>query len=725
MKNYNILLCFVLGCSLYGAENITINADTSKAYYDKYLEDDNIFQGYYNFNPGKTSRSYSNNIVTWNGTPPEMGKDKDGRNVGVWVYGGLNNEYMIGNRNASNNKVYINGGELQAVYGGSAETGGASVSNSVVIDGKDVHVIQNVYGGYTNSSTSKLESNSVTIKNGTIDQSVMGAYAIRGLAQSNSVTIEGGTIGKDVRGGYAEGEGQANGNTVTIRGGTIKGNIYGGKGSSGNINNTVNLDASSLKLQTIYGGDSGWNGFAKTTKGNTLNVRGKNIEAGNIVNFEYINFYLPSDVKAGDTILNLSGKTAGSYSSQNKNTDLARSFLAVTMGAENRNLNVNDKITLITNPYGILYPKEFKNHNKNLQAIAGISTIYEFDLKKDGDDKADSGKNLYAVVTKKVSPLSPNDGSKEKKLVETMQKSTLEPTAGAMAVINQGSETASNMDTSGVTGSSNSNGGMVTGASASNTRQHSGSYVDVKSISFAVGVAKEFKDVITGAFLEFGGGNYDTFNEYSGTFNGREVGDIRGEGKMRYYGTGLLGKVNLPANFYTEATIKIGKIKTDYKTVLPTGVKIGYDASRGYYGGHVGLGKIFEITDFSNIDIYSKVFFTRVGKKQVELNSERILLGKSDSLKAKIGFKFSQDINDGLLWFAGLAYDREFNGKSNGYNLTYSTDIVSPSMKGNTGTAELGLKFKAQKGFETNLKFEGMTGKREGIAAAAEIMYKF
>lgn len=112
MKNYNILLCFVLGCSLYGAENITINADMSKAYYDKYLEDDNIFQGYYNFNPGKTSRSYSNNIVTWNGTPSEMGKDKDGRNVGVWVYGGLNNEYIAGNRNASNNKVYINGGEL-------------------------------------------------------------------------------------------------------------------------------------------------------------------------------------------------------------------------------------------------------------------------------------------------------------------------------------------------------------------------------------------------------------------------------------------------------------------------------------------------------------------------------------------------------------------------------------------------------------------------------------
>ena len=613
---------------------------------------------------------------------------------GVRIYGGLNQSTR--NKNASNNKVYINGGDrIQSVYGGSAETGDDSASNFV------------------------------TVNNGKISQDVVGGHSIGGVASLNSVTIDGGMVGEDVMGGHAVNGGKANGNIVTIKGGTIKGQIYGGKGSSDNVDNIVNLDASLLSLQTIYGGDSISSEFTKTTKGNTLNIRGKNIEAGNIVNFEYVNFYLPSDVRAGDTILNLSGKTGN----QNKNTDLTRSLLAVTMGAENNNLNVNDRITLISNPHGILYPIELadkiKNHNENLQAIAGISTIYEFNLQKDGSDLTAQGNNLYAVVAKKVSPLSPHNGSNEQKLIDTVQKSTLEPTVGAIAIINQSSEVVSNIDLGGVADSGELNGGVVTGAAISNTRHNSGSHVDVKSVSSAVGVAKEFKDVVTGAFLEFGGGNYDTFNEYSGTFGGRSVGDIKGEGKMRYYGIGLLSKASLPVNFYTEATVKIGKIKTDYETVLPNGVKVGYDASRSYYGGHVGLGKVFEITDFSNIDVYSKVFFTRVGKKQVELNSERILLGKSDSLRTKVGFKFSQGINDGLLWFAGLAYDREFKGKSNGYNLTYSTDIISPSMKGNTGIAEFGLKFKTQKGFETNLKFEGMVGKREGVAAAAEIMYKF
>jgi len=691
MKHNNVALCFVLGCSLYGAENIVIDADTQASFYTRYLENNNVFGGYYGFNPGETSGSYSDNSVTWNATPANMAKNS---RLGIRIHGGLNQS--IRNKNASNNKVYINGGDrIQSVYGGSAETGDDSASNFV------------------------------TINNGKISQDVVGGHSIRGVASLNSVTIDGGTIGEDVMGGHAENGGKANGNIVTIKGGTIKGQIYGGKGSGGNVHNIVNLDASLLSLQTIYGGDSISSEFTKTTKGNTLNIRGKNIEAGNIVNFEYVNFYLPSDVRAGDTILNLSGKIGN----QNKNTDLTRSLLAVTMGAENNNLNVNDRITLISNPHGILYPIELadkiKNHNENLQAIAGISTIYEFNLQKDGSDLTAQGNNLYAVVAKKVSPLSPHNGSNEQKLIDTVQKSTLEPTVGAIAIINQSSEVVSNIDLSGAADSDKLNGGVVTGAAISNTRHNSGSHVDVKSVSFAVGVAKEFKDVLTGAFLEFGGGSYDTFNEYSGTFGGRSVGDIKGEGKMRYYGIGLLGKASLPANFYTEATVKMGKIKTDYETVLPNGVKVDYDASRSYYGGHVGLGKIFEITDFSNIDVYSKVFFTRVGKKQVELNSERILLGKSDSLRTKIGFKFSQDINDDILWFAGLAYDREFKGKSNGYNLTYGTDIISPSMKGNTGTAEFGLKFKAQKGFETNLKFEGMVGKREGVAAAAEIMYKF
>ena len=48
MKHNSILLCFVLGCSLYGAEDITINADTPESYYGKYLEQDDQFGGYYN-----------------------------------------------------------------------------------------------------------------------------------------------------------------------------------------------------------------------------------------------------------------------------------------------------------------------------------------------------------------------------------------------------------------------------------------------------------------------------------------------------------------------------------------------------------------------------------------------------------------------------------------------------------------------------------------------------
>lgn len=113
---------------------------------------------------------------------------------------------------------------------------------------------------------------------------------------------------------------------------------------------------------------------------------------------------MPADVKAGDVILNLSGEPKNYLDFEDKSTNLTGSSLAVTMGAENRYLNVNDKIALIRNPNGILYPKDMTNYKERLQAMAGISTIYEFNLKKDSDAEATSGKNLYAVVAKKDKP---------------------------------------------------------------------------------------------------------------------------------------------------------------------------------------------------------------------------------------------------------------------------------------------------------------------------------
>ncbi|WP_314988217.1 hypothetical protein [uncultured Campylobacter sp.] len=328
MKRVGILLSFVVMGSLYGAETVTINAGTPKSQYEPYLEMDQVMGGYCNFNAGKKTNDFSGNTLIWNDTPPNIDEGK-----GLFIYGGLAAEMVPGKLHSNDNKVFINGGDgIQMVYGGSAEIGGRAERNSVVIDGANTRIVQAVYGGYTNGNT--LASNSILIKNGKIEGNVIGGYSTRGdNITKNEVTIEGGVIEKDVRGAYSDGRGNVHGNIVTIRGGEIRGTIYGGKSNSlVAIDNTVNLDASGLNLNTIIGGSGNWNNFNDSVKGNTLNVRGKNINAGNILNFEKINFYLPSDIRANDIVLNLSGRTKSGYITSDKKTDLNIAKLAVTMG---------------------------------------------------------------------------------------------------------------------------------------------------------------------------------------------------------------------------------------------------------------------------------------------------------------------------------------------------------------------------------------------------------
>lgn len=73
----------------------------------------------------------------------------------------------------------------------------------------------------------------------------------------------------------------------------------------------------------------------------------------------------------------------------------------------------------------------------------------------------------------------------------------------------------------------------------------------------------------------------------------------------------------------------------------------------------------------------------------------------------------------------GLAYEYEFAGEAKG---TIDGDnITSPSVKGSTGIAEVGLRFTPtqQKNLSVDIKLTGFTGKREGVAGGLNVKYAF
>ena len=563
---------------------------------------------------------------------------------------------------ANKNEVKIIGSVVNGdIFGANSAYSQANENKvEIISDGANRSKAKNVYGGKTGSNGAI--KNSVSISSADISGDVYGGYMgwNMGDASDNSVTLQDTSVGGDVYGGYNESfVGDTTGNVVNLKNNVVvSGNIIGGRG------------------------EGGTNFFS----GNTLNLYGKNITAKGVSNFEYLNFYLPKEIAANDTVLSLNGVDK---------TDLSKSKIGVGMVQGGR-LNLNDRIALINSAAEILYPNDMANHKGQLQA--GISAVYDFKLEKDADNK-----KLYAVVSSgSTPPPVPNPQPAPFSLLP-YPKNVLETSVAELGALSQSADLLASANLQG------NESGAFGAVKGSNIRYESGSHVDVKSLNAVVGVAKNFGGSLLGAFIEFGGGSYDSYNDFN-------VIDIRGDGNFRYYGVGLSTKLELSSEFYAEASAKLGRIKTDYKSDMPAASQAEYEASRNYYGTHVGVGKIVYLSEVSSLDLYTKVFYLTLGKKDVQVVGDDIELKQSNSLRAKAGAKYSHKMSENFALYAGAAFEREFMGEAKGYNKTYNAPIQSPSIKGNSAIAELGMSFDASEGLNLDLKAEGMIGKKRGAA---------
>ena len=78
--------------------------------------------------------------------------------------------------------------------------------------------------------------------------------------------------------------------------------------------------------------------------------------------------------------------------------------------------------------------------------------------------------------------------------------------------------------------------------------------------------------------------------------------------------------------------------------------------------------------------------------------------------------------------YAGLAWQHEFGSKAEAtlHAGMYSFTAPAPSMEGETGIAELGIKLRSSSGhFETNLGLTGAFGKQSGVGFNAQFQWNF
>jgi hypothetical protein len=545
-------------------------------------------------------------------------------------------------------------------------------------------------GGYSHLADNASSSNNSVVLDNSESMYVYGGLnnnmneGSKTVAHNNTVTLKNGNSAMYVFGGAGE---FANGNTINIQDSTVTAAIFAGTGTSGEDNNTVSISGKSvLNNAVIFGGM-----LHKT--GNTLQMHTSGVTAGDIANFENLHFYLPNNIANGDTVLTLDGQAFGTP------TDITGANIGVAVTGGKAALQPGDRITLINAELGLTADAKPVNNTSGMKGIQGVSLRYGFDLSTDPN-------NLYATVNK----------------VETnpQTKSLSEGRLGGLAFVNQGADLLSNAGIAYALEAAQTEKHLFSVISGGNSRYKSGSHVDVKGVNLLAGASTKLPNssgnlLLTG-FFEAGWGNYDSFNSFAD-------GDVKGNGDNRYYGAGILARQDFSNKFYTEGSIRAGKLENEFNATV-SGKATHYKINKAYYGAHLGAGYLMPLGT-GELDMYGKYLWTRQNGGKHTIAGDVFTFDDINSQRSKLGARYSHPLNESTTLKLGAAWEYEFDGKANAS--VHGLPIAAPSLKGHTGVAEAAIKITPVKNKDLSFELgvQGHAGKRQGVTGHVAVKYVF
>ena len=593
--------------------------------------------------------------------------------VGESVFGG----YSL-KADSKNNEVKINGGSIvTANVAGGVALAGISEGSKVNIAHSSVN--ENVYGGY---GAKDSIGNIISITDGSsVNKNVYGGYSFKGNSMDNTVTIDNSTVNENVYGGYTESDGAIsekiqNNKVIFKNGAKIKGDVYGGYDDKSKAN-IIN---------------------------NTLEIVGKDNEARTIQNFDKLNFFITKDLVANDTMLKVTDTAL---------INNAEIKAGVELGTK---LNENDKINLIT--AGAL-----KAENITTGTLTdGLITIDKGIKVAIGPD----GNKLVGVINGTTPPggggtTPPGGGSL---YADADAKSPVETQSAALTMLNLGHDF---LTTAGYENAALAVDGEEEGSvnpfitmSANNQKLDTGSHVDLKAWNMNLGFAKKINNnsgkLLIAPVIEYGRGSYDSYLD-NGT---------HGDGDAHFWGAGLMAKQLNDDGLYYEGSLRAGRMSTDYQSAVAGGIK--YDSYATYYAAHLGMGKVVQLNDKDTLDYYGKLFYTRQqGDKVIVGAGATYDFDATTSLRTRLGARYTHQLSDKNAFYAGLAWQHEFDGESNAIVATTlgSASAPAPSMKGDTGIMELGWRVNNSDKFELGLGVNGSVGKQKGVGFNMSLNFSF
>ena len=643
--------------------NVTISAGSKVS--------GSIYGGYANHNANENKVSFSNVAE-----------------VGESVFGG----YSL-KADSKNNEVTIEGvGVVKAYVAGGVALAGISEGNKVNIAHSSVNV--NVYGGY---GAKDSIGNIISITDGSsVNKNVYGGYSFKGNSLDNTVTIDNSIVNENVYGGYTESDGAIsekiqNNKVIFKNGAKIKGDVYGGYDDKSKAN-IIN---------------------------NTLEIVGKDNEAKGIQNFDKLNFFITKDLIANDTMLKVTGTAL---------INNAEIKAGVELGTK---LKKNDTINLID--AGALKAENITTGTLT-DGLINIDKGIKVAIGPDGN-------KLVGVINGTTPPggggttppggggttppggggTTPGAGSL---YADADAKSPVETQSAALTMLNLGHDL---LTTAGYENAALAVDGEEEGSvnpfitmSANNQKLDTGSHVDLKAWNMNLGFAKKINNnsgkLLIAPVIEYGRGSYDSYLD-NGT---------HGDGDAHFWGAGLMAKQLNDDGLYYEGSLRAGRMSTDYQSAVAGGIK--YDSDATYYAAHLGMGKVVQLNDKDTLDYYGKLFYTRQQGDKVTVGTGATYdFDATTSLRTRLGARYTHQLSEKNAFYAGLAWQHEFDGESNAIVATTlgSASAPAPSMKGDTGIMELGWRVNNSDKFELGLGVNGSVGKQKGVGFNLSLNFSF
>ena len=582
-----------------------------------------------------------------------------------------------------------------------------------------------------------VQKNKLTVKGGTLTEAAYGGLSAKGAVTGNTLVLAGGTL-KNAYGGFVEGAGDATKNTVEVQKDT-QAQIYGGHAAQGEASgNILNLGAVNIGAN-VYGGSGKktdgnvinlfgtkikgtvTGGTAADGKANVLAIRAAGTEIGDFKGIQNLKFYLPEGAKSSmATMLRLGVKDKDI---KGLNVDLNLSGAAKTLKREDvfSLMKVAEGGTLTTD-------EKIKGEVTGTQ---GVSLDYKFRVQKKGADEL-----IAAVESVKMKDAT-------KSLAETRTTATdvlgggmtMIADAGVSAAVQAAASANANTQVEAApmatnkapsakaASAANVQSGAYTAWAAqggSSMRIHSGSYVDTHGYTLNVGFARkqDGKDstLTFGPFVEYGRASYDSYLE--------DAAGTHGNGKVSYIGAGVLARQDLKSGLYLEGSVRGGRIKSDYEGNI-SGTSTSYDISNPYYAIHLGVGKETKLKAGDALETYLKYFFSHQNGTSGKLSTgEDYDFDAVNSHRLRLGARYTHDMGEEGKFYAGLAWEYEFNGEARATYQGMATP--SPSLKGGSAMLELGYRFTPKKSrVSYDVNFSGWQGKREGFSGSVGVNWAF